>query len=92
MFEAGAVDLGSACADSPPCIVSERGEYSLATYLGRMQRRGGASARPKALLSHALEAVAYLHGRNMARPPASSLPASTAPSFSQITVDELQCP
>ncbi len=65
MFEADEVALGGS-ARNPACIVAERGEYSLATFLGRMERRANV-ARPRKLLAHALEAIAYLHGRNMVR-------------------------
>ena len=53
---------------SPACLVTERGAYSLADWLGRMERHPSA-ARQKATLRQLLEAVTYLHGRGMARAP-----------------------
>ena len=66
-FEAGGVALASGVA-SPACLVTERGAYSLADWLGRMERHPSA-ARQKATLRQLLEAVTYLHGRGMARAP-----------------------
>ncbi len=43
-------------------------QYSLATYMARMERAHSAS-RPKATLAHLLDAIAYLHGRSMVRTP-----------------------
>ena len=65
-FEAGAVTLASGVA-SPACLVAERGAYSLADWLTRMERNPSA-ARQKSTLRQLLEAVTYLHGRGMVRP------------------------
>lgn len=69
MFEEDEVALGSG-VHNPACIVTERGEYTLATYMSRMERSAGfgaSAARQKSTLTHLLEAVAYLHGRSMVR-------------------------
>lgn len=64
-FEAGAVTLASGVV-SPACLVAERGAYSLADWLTRMERNPSA-ARQKSTLRQLLEAVTYLHGRGMVR-------------------------
>lgn len=70
MFDEDEVALGSG-VHNPACIVTERGEYSLALYLSRMERNPSAS-RQKSTLAQLLDAVAYLHGRSMVH---------TCPSF-----------
>ena len=64
-FEAGSVALGAGQA-CPACLVTERGAYSLADWLTRMERNPSA-ARQKATLRQLLEAVTYLHGRGVVR-------------------------
>ena len=48
-------------------VSSATPQYSLATYMARMERAHSAS-RPKATLAHLLDAIAYLHGRSMVHP------------------------
>lgn len=65
MFDEEEVALGNG-VHNPACIVTERGAYSLATYMSRMERNPSAS-RQKSTLTQLLDAVAYLHGRSMVR-------------------------
>ena len=65
MFDEDEVALGNG-VHNPACIVTERGAYSLATYMSRMERNPSAS-RQKSTLTQLLDAVAYLHGRSMVR-------------------------
>ncbi|EIE24646.1 hypothetical protein COCSUDRAFT_46891 [Coccomyxa subellipsoidea C-169] len=63
MFDVDEVALGNG-VHNPACIVTERGAYSLATYMSRMERNPSAS-RQKSTLTQLLDCVAYLHGRSM---------------------------
>lgn len=63
MFDVDEVALGNG-VHNPACIVTERGAYSLATYMSRMEKNPSAS-RQKSTLTQLLDCVAYLHGRSM---------------------------
>ncbi len=73
MFDVDEVALGNG-VHNPACIVTERGAYSLATYMSRMERNPSAS-RQKSTLTQLLDCVAYLHGRSMVRATFAALAA-----------------
>eukprot|EP00884_Botryococcus_braunii_P011943 jgi/Botrbrau1/2074/Bobra.0047s0036.2 len=63
VIEAGDAPLAAGVAN-PACVVTQRGDYTLTEWLNRMERNPSQLAQ-KGMLCNLLEAVAYLHTRNL---------------------------
>lgn len=65
VFEEGQVPAARGVrASNPPCIVAERGEYTLEDWLRKMDANPSALGS-KTMLFNICEALNYLHSRNI---------------------------